>query len=200
MEPNAAHPEAPSSSAHAEETSDRITEQAPLLSHRAATTVGAVAAAAIAFACYPTVARSTLAAFFAAVLVVLAAIDLERRIIPNRIVLPATAVVLIAHIAIEPGRAVELIVAPLAAAAFLFLPNLLNPSAMGMGDVKLALLLGVGLGWGVVGALLIGFLSTIPFALAMISRGGRDALKTALPMGPFLAFGGLVVLILPRLV
>src|SRR5579863_2845875 len=110
VEPNAAHPEAPSSSAHAEETSDPTAEQTPLLSHRAATTVGAVAAAAIAFACYPTVARSTLAAFFAAVLVVLAAIDLERRIIPNRIVLPATAVVLIAHIAIEPGRALELIV------------------------------------------------------------------------------------------
>lgn len=200
MEPNEVRPEAPSGSAHAEEPSDRTAEQAPLLSHRAATTLGAVAAAAIAFASYPTVARSTLAAFFAAVLVVLAAIDIERRIIPNRIVLPATAIVLIAHIAIEPGRALELIVAPLAAATFLFLPNLLNPSAMGMGDVKLALLLGVGLGWGVVGALLIGFLSTIPFALAMVSRAGRDALKTALPMGPFLAFGGLVVLIVPRLV
>ncbi len=156
--------------------------------------------AAIAFASYPAGARSALAAFFAAVLVVLSAIDLERRIIPNRIVLPATVIVLIAHIAITPGRTLELILAPLAAALFLFLPNLLNSSAMGMGDVKLALLLGVGLGWGVIGALLVGFLSTLPFAIAILVRGGATARTKTMPMGPFLAFGGLVILILPRLI
>ena len=155
--------------------------------------------AALAFASYPTTARSTLAAFLAAVLVVLAATDLERRIIPNRIVLPAIAVVFVAHVAIDPSRTIELIVAPLAAALFLFLPNLINSSAIGMGDVKLALLLGVGLGVGVVAALLVGFMAILPFAIVMLVRGGAAARKQALPLGPFLAFGGLVVLIAPRL-
>ena len=86
------------------ETSDASTEQPPLLAHPLPTALVAIAVAAIAFASYPTGARSALAAFFAAVLVVLSAIDLERRIIPNRIVLPATVIVLIAHIAITPGR------------------------------------------------------------------------------------------------
>ena len=180
------------------------TPQAPstlgaLVSHPLGVGVVAVATAALAFASYPTVARSALAAFFAGVLIVLAAIDLEHRIIPNKIVLPATAIVLAAHIAIEPGRTVELIVAPLAAAVFLFLPNLFTSSAIGMGDVKLALLLGAGLGWGVIGALLIGFLATVPFAIAVLIRGGAAARKTMLPLGPFLAFGGLVILIVPRL-
>ena len=176
------------------------TEPAPLLAHPLPTAVTAVALAAIAFACYPIGGRAVLAAFFAAVLVVLAATDLERRIIPNRIVLPAAAIVLITHLAITPSRAVELILAPLAAALFLLLPNLLNSSAMGMGDVKLALLLGAGLGWGVIGALLVGFLSTLPIAIAILARGGAAARKQTIPLGPFLAFGGLVVLIVPRLV
>lgn len=179
--------------------SDANAQGVPFIAHP--TWIGAVALviAAVAFVSYPSVPRSLLAAFFAAVLVVLAGIDLERRIIPNVIVLPATLVVLVAHVAIEPGRTVELILAPLAVAAFLFLPNLLNPAAMGMGDVKLGLLLGVGLGWGAIGALLVGFLSTLPFALAVLARGGAAARKEMLPLGPFLSFGGLVVLIVPRL-
>jgi leader peptidase (prepilin peptidase) / N-methyltransferase len=182
-----------------DQTPQAPSSRRPLVSHPLRVGVVTVATAALAFASYPTVARSALAAFFAGVLVVLAAIDLEHRIIPNKIVLPATAIVLAAHIAIEPGRTVELIVAPLAAAVFLFLPNLFTSSAIGMGDVKLALLLGAGLGWGVIGALLIGFLATVPFAIAVLIRGGAAARKTMLPLGPFLAFGGLVILIVPRL-
>jgi leader peptidase (prepilin peptidase)/N-methyltransferase len=159
----------------------------------------ALACAAIAATSYSSLAKSILAAIFAAVLVVLAATDLERRIIPNRVVLPATVVVLIMHIAIAPGRALELVLAPLAAAAFLFLPNLINSAAMGMGDIKLALLLGAGLGWGVFGALLIGFIATTPFAIVALVRGGEAANKKMLPLGPFLVFGGLLILIVPQL-
>ena len=171
----------------------------PLLQRPLPAAVVALAFAAIAAACYSPLAKSVLAAIFAAVLVVLAATDLERRIIPNRVVLPATVVVLIMHIAIVPGRALELVLAPLAAAAFLFLPNLFNSAAMGMGDVKLALLLGAGLGWGVFGALLVGFIATMPFAIAVLVRGGEAVGKKMLPLGPFLVFGGLVILIAPRL-
>jgi leader peptidase (prepilin peptidase)/N-methyltransferase len=83
--------------------------------------------------------------------------------------------------------------------AFL-IPNLINQSLMGMGDVKLMVLLGAGLGWGAVGAIMIGFLSVFPFALLALIRGGVAARKTTLPFGPFLAFGGLVVLIVPHLI
>ena len=169
------------------------------LAHPISAGIVAVSLATVAFACYPTLPQSLLAAFIAATLVIVAVIDLERRVIPNVIVLPATAIVLISHIAIAPGRALELVVAPIAAALFLFLPNLLNASAIGMGDVKLAMLLGAAFGWGVIGALLIGLLSTAPVALAMLIKHGRSARKATLPLGPFLAFGGLVILIVPRL-
>ena len=174
-------------------------DHAPLLKRPVPLAIAAVAVAALTFACYPAGPRAVVAAFFAAVLVVLSATDLERRVIPNLIVVPATVIVLLAHIAIAPGRTVELIVAPLAAALFLFLPNLVNNSAMGMGDVKLALLLGVGLGWGVFGALLVGLLAMVPFAIVMLVRRGRSARSAALPLGPFLALGGLVILIVPKL-
>jgi leader peptidase (prepilin peptidase)/N-methyltransferase len=196
--PAAAEPADPGAEGSSEARESQA-DVAPLLAHPIPTAIVTVAVAALAAAVYPTPARSALAAFFAAVLVVLSAVDLERRIIPNRIVLPATVIVLIAHIAIAPGRTLELILAPLAAALFLFLPNLLNASAVGMGDVKLALLLGVGLGWGVIGALLVGFLSTLPFAITMLVRGGAAARTKMMPLGPFLAFGGLVILIAPRL-
>jgi leader peptidase (prepilin peptidase)/N-methyltransferase len=70
---------------------------------------------------------------------------------------------------------------------------------MGMGDVKLMMLLGAGFGWAAVGAIMIGFLSVFPFALVALIRGGIGARKATLPFGPFLAFGGLVVLIGPHL-
>ena len=79
-------------------------------------------------------------------------------------------------------------------------PNLFNRAAMGMGDVKLALFLGAALGWGVVGAIVIAFLSVFPIALGTLIRGGRAAGKSTLPFGPFLAFGGLVILIAARLI
>jgi leader peptidase (prepilin peptidase)/N-methyltransferase len=128
------------------------------------------------------------------VLVVLAAIDLERRIIPNRIVLPATGLILATQIALSPDGAFEWVAAAVGAALFLLLPLLIYPSGMGMGDVKLALLLGAGLGWAVVPALFVGLMAAFVAAVVVLVRGGLAARKTALPFGPFLAFGGLVAL------
>jgi leader peptidase (prepilin peptidase)/N-methyltransferase len=70
---------------------------------------------------------------------------------------------------------------------------------MGMGDVKLALLLGVGLGWDVFGALIVAFLCVLPVALLILLRGGMAARKTTIPFGPFLSLGGLIVLFGPPL-
>jgi leader peptidase (prepilin peptidase) / N-methyltransferase len=155
--------------------------------------------AGAAFVSAPSGADAGLAAFMAAVLVVLAAADLERRIIPNRIVLPATAIALAANIAITPGRATVFVLASLAVGIAFLIPNLINAALMGMGDVKLMMLLGAGLGWAAVGAIMVAFVAIFPFALATVIRGGAAVRKTALPFGPFLALGGLVVLILPHL-
>jgi prepilin signal peptidase PulO-like enzyme (type II secretory pathway) len=155
--------------------------------------------AALAFASYPFGAGAAIAAFLAAVLVTIAVIDLRSLTIPNRVVLPATAIVLAADLVFFPGRALEYLLAALVAGALLLIPNLISSAWMGMGDVKLALLLGLALGWGVIGALMIASVAVLPVALATVIRGGAAARKAALPFGPFLAFGALVVLIVPRL-
>ena len=80
---------------------------------------------------------AAIGAFYCAVLVAISAIDIEHRIVPNRIVLPAAAVVLVARTLVDPS--VEWLVAGLGASLFLFVAALAYPKGMGMGDVKLAL-------------------------------------------------------------
>jgi leader peptidase (prepilin peptidase) / N-methyltransferase len=171
----------------------------PLLRMPGAVAPFVVAAVALALGAYPLGGTALLAAFVAAVLVILAAIDLERRIIPNRIVLPATAVALLARVALSPGDASQYALAALLAALFLFLPRLFNADAMGMGDVKLGLLIGAALGWGAASAIALAFLFVFPVALAIVIRGGAEARHTTIPMGPFLALGALVALLGPGL-
>jgi leader peptidase (prepilin peptidase)/N-methyltransferase len=137
-------------------------------------------------------ADALVAAFFCAVLVVISAIDIERRIVPNRIVLPATVVVLVAQTLLHPSP--EWAIAALAAAVFLFIPALVYPAGLGMGDVKLALLLGAMLGSDVAVALMVGLLAAFVPALVLLAVKGRAARKLALPFAPFLAFGAVVAL------
>jgi leader peptidase (prepilin peptidase)/N-methyltransferase len=132
------------------------------------------------------------AAVFCAVLVAITATDLERRIIPNRIVLPATVVLLAAQTILDPS--VEWIAAGLGAALFFLLAALAYPGGMGMGDVKLALLLGVVLGRTVPVALMIGMLSALVPSVVLIARHGKAGRKMTIPFGPFLALGGVVAL------
>jgi leader peptidase (prepilin peptidase)/N-methyltransferase len=141
-------------------------------------------------------AHDVVAAFFVAVLVTLAVIDLRTRRVPNKIVLPAAAVVLAAQIAISPGRWFEWTLAALGAFALFFVAAQLNPAGLGMGDVKLALLLGAALGWTVVAALLIGFLAAAAAGLVMLVRYGWAGRKAALPLVPFLAVGGIAAIFL----
>jgi leader peptidase (prepilin peptidase) / N-methyltransferase len=132
--------------------------------------------------------------FFAAVLVALSVIDVRTRRLPNRIVLPAAALVLVAQIAVAPDRALEWILGALGASAFLLAAALINPAGLGMGDVKLALLLGAALGWTVAPALMIGFVAAALAGVVMIARNGWAARKATMPLGPFLAFGALAAL------
>ena len=171
----------------------------PLVSRPVPVALVAFGFAALTFACYPFGAAAVIASFMAAVLVVLAATDLERRLIPNRVVLPAAGILLLARVIVTPDRGLEFIGAAMAGAVVFLIPSLVNRSLMGMGDVKLVFLLGAGLGWGVAAAITLAFIGVFPFALAAVVRGGLAARKQTLPFAPFLAFGGLFVLIVPHL-
>jgi leader peptidase (prepilin peptidase)/N-methyltransferase len=155
----------------------------------------AVAALALVAAClvaFGLTALGALAAFAAVVLVVVSVTDLERRIIPNRIVLPATAIVLVGHTLADPGP--EWALGALGASAFLFVAALISPQGMGMGDVKLALLIGALLGRGAAPALAIGSVLAVVPSIAILIRHGRAGRKMGFPFGPFLALGALIVL------
>jgi leader peptidase (prepilin peptidase) / N-methyltransferase len=135
-------------------------------------------------------AEAAIASFFCAALVAISVVDLERRIIPNRIVLPAAAVVLAAQTLLFPSP--EWALAAFAAALFLFLAALAYPAGMGMGDVKLALLLGAMLGRTVPVAMMIAMIAALVPAIVLLIRHGSAARKMGIPFGPFLAFGGIV--------
>jgi leader peptidase (prepilin peptidase) / N-methyltransferase len=139
-------------------------------------------------------AEAFVAAFFCATLVVLSAIDFEHRILPDKIVLPSAGIVLAAQLVLHPGQWLEWILAPLGAAAFLFAALLAYPKGMGMGDVKLCLLLGAMLGKLVLVALMIGMVAALVPAIVLLARHGSAARKMAIPFGPFLAFGAVIAL------
>jgi leader peptidase (prepilin peptidase)/N-methyltransferase len=141
---------------------------------------------------YDATATAVLAALFCAVLVAVSVIDLEHRIIPNRIVVPAAAVVLVARTVLDPSPAWA--IAALGAAGFFLVAILVYPSGMGMGDVKLALLLGAMLGPTVPVALMIGMIAALVPSLVLVARHGSAARRMALPFAPFLALGGVVAL------
>jgi leader peptidase (prepilin peptidase) / N-methyltransferase len=132
------------------------------------------------------------AAFFCAVLVVISATDLAHRIIPNRVVVPAAAIVLAAQTILHPSP--EWALAALGAAAFLLAAAIAYPGGMGMGDVKLALLMGAMLGRTVPVALMLGmFLALVP-SVVLLARHGSAARKMGIPFGPFLALGSVLAL------
>jgi leader peptidase (prepilin peptidase) / N-methyltransferase len=152
-------------------------------------TAGLVVASFVAFGLS---AEAVLASFFCVVLVAISAIDAERYIIPNRIVLPAAGIVLVAQTALNPS--VEWLIAGLAAATFFFVAALAYPGGMGMGDVKLALLLGFMLGRTVPIAIFVAMISALVPSVVLLARHGRAARKMKIPFGPFLALGGVVAL------
>ncbi|HEU5207049.1 MAG TPA: prepilin peptidase, partial [Gaiellaceae bacterium] len=108
-------------------------------------------------------AYAALAAGFCAVLVVLSVIDVNHGIVPNRIVVAAAGVVLVAHTAIDPS--LTWLAWALAAAGGLFLVVLAYPKGLGMGKVKLALLLGAMLGASVIALILGLFAAVVPAAV-----------------------------------
>lgn len=130
------------------------------------------------------------------VLVPVALIDLEHRVIPNRILAPAAAAALAIGLATRPAGAAEQLIAGAAAAGLLLVVALAYPRGMGMGDVKLAGVMGLFLGRSVAVALLVGVLAGVVAGGVIMARVGVErGRKTAVPFGPFLALGGAVAVL-----
>ena len=136
--------------------------------------------------------KTAAAAIACAALVVVTATDLERRVVPNRVILPAAGAVLVLRTIGNPSPAWAL--GALGAAGFLFLAVLVYPGGMGMGDVKLALMIGALLGVTAAVALMLGLVFAIVPSLVLFARHGRRARRMAIPFAPFLAAGTVVAL------
>jgi leader peptidase (prepilin peptidase)/N-methyltransferase len=157
-------------------------------------TAVAFALAAACFLHFGVSARAFVSAIFVVVLVVLSVIDIEQGLLPNRIVLPATGVILVLQLTLFPHQAVEWIASTLGAALFFLVAFLTYRAGLGLGDVKFALLLGAGLGQGVVLGIFVGMFAAGIGGLALIAREGLAARKQTIPLGPFLAFGAVISL------
>jgi leader peptidase (prepilin peptidase)/N-methyltransferase len=175
---------------HAEEPRTTRTWQSPPVI--AATLV----LAAIVAVLQTSATASVLRAGLVLLVVPCALIDLERRIIPNRITGPGALLALLAGLALDPGGEPNRLLWTAIVGGFLLITALASPSGMGMGDVKLVGVMGLLLGPAVGAALLVALLGNIVGAVVMSSRRGiRSALKSHVPFGPYLAVGGIVAAI-----
>src|SRR5919107_5540687 len=117
---------------------------------------------------------------FAAMLIAVANIDLEHRIVPNRILLPMAVGGIGASAFVRPDALPELLIAGAAAFTVLLATALIHPAGMGMGDVKLAGVMGLYLGLAVAPGLLVAFLTGSIVGIAVIALRGGDR-KTGVP-------------------
>ena len=129
---------------------------------------------------------------FTALLIAVAAIDLEHRIVPNKLLAPAAVYAVAAWAVVDLDFLPEALIAGAAAFTFLLLAALAYPAGMGMGDVKLAGVMGLYLGLSVIPALLVAFLAGAAVGIAIVARQGAGARKQGVPFAPFLALGGFV--------
>jgi leader peptidase (prepilin peptidase)/N-methyltransferase len=138
---------------------------------------------------------------FAAMLIAVAGIDLEHRIVPNKILLPMAVWGVGASALVRTAMLPELLIAGAAAFTFLLVAALIHPAGMGMGDVKLAGVMGLYLGASVAPALLIAFLSGSVVGVGVLLRHGAAGRKKGVPFAPFLALGAFgAMLVGPQLV
>jgi len=129
------------------------------------------------------------------VLVPVTLIDFDHQIIPNKITLPAALSALVIGVITDPAYLPTQLICGVAAAGFLLIFVLAYPRGMGLGDVKLAGVLGLFLGVSVAVAIMAGvLLGTIVGAGVMARVGVAQGRKTKLPFGPFLAAGGVIAL------
>jgi leader peptidase (prepilin peptidase)/N-methyltransferase len=140
-------------------------------------------------------AEAAIGLVFVAMLAIVTLTDLERRIIPNKVLIAGAVLCLAIAIPTDPAGVPERLIAAAAAGGLFFLVALAYPAGMGLGDVKLAATMGLFLGRAVAPAILAALLAGSVIGLLLVIRHGTGARKMAIPFGPFLALGGIVGLL-----
>ena len=163
---------------------------------RATVVVAAAALIVASFARYGVSGNALVGAIFCPALVLLAAIDLKHKLLPNMIVLPACVAVGLIVAVSAPGDFLAHFLAGLALGGFFFAFAAIFPGSLGMGDAKLGFLLGLALGAKTLGAALIAFAGLLVAALYILATRGASARKDSIPFGPFLALGGILAFFL----
>ena len=156
----------------------------------------AIALAVASFAKFGLHGRALVGAVFCPALVLLAAIDIKHRLLPNEIILAASLAVGLIVAATAPGDFLSHLAAGAALGGFFFLFGAIFAGSLGMGDAKLGFLIGLALGSETLGAALIAFASLLVAALYILARRGMSARRDAIPFGPFLALGGILAFFL----
>jgi leader peptidase (prepilin peptidase) / N-methyltransferase len=166
----------------------------PLLYPLVELTMGA-AFAATAVVLHDDPAQLALGLVFVAMLAAITLTDIERQIIPNSVLLVGAAAAVAIVAVTDPSSLPDRLIAAAAAGGLLLAIGLAYPRGMGMGDVKLAAVMGLYLGSAVAPALAVGVLSGAVVGLVLIASRGSEARKLKVPFGPFLALGGVVALL-----
>jgi leader peptidase (prepilin peptidase) / N-methyltransferase len=173
-----------------------LVELLPAGAARVLVAVGMLAAIAASFAAFGLSGKALLGAVFCPTLVLLAAIDIKHKLLPNTIILPASVAVGLIVAASMPGDFLSHLAAGAALGGFFFLFGTIFAGSIGMGDAKLGFLLGLALGSKTFGAMMIAVSTLLVAALYVLARRGASARKDALPFGPFLALGGILAFFL----
>lgn len=137
---------------------------------------------------------SQIALSIALILVVLPAalIDLEHRIIPNKLNAIGALLAILLGVVLDPSGEPERLLAAAGAGGFLLAALLAYPKGMGMGDVKFVAVIGLFLGENVIVAVLLALIAGVLVGgLVMARKGVTQGRKTAVPFGPFLALGAI---------
>jgi leader peptidase (prepilin peptidase)/N-methyltransferase len=122
-------------------------------------------------------------------------IDLEHRLILNKLTYPAAVLAPVIGLLLDPGYVPEQLASGAAAGGFFLLAALAYPRGMGLGDVKLAFVMGLYLGRAVAPAVFLALITGVLVGLVVIARLGQaEGRKVQVPFGPFLALGSVVAL------
>ena len=163
---------------------------------RVAVAVAGAALLVASFAVFGASGRALVGAVLCPVLVLLSAIDVKHRLLPNAIVVPSLLLIALIIAAADPAGFLEHLEAGLALGFFLFLFAAVFPAGLGMGDAKVGLLLGLALGSRTLSAMMLAFFGLFLAALWILSRQGLSARRQSIPFGPFLALGGIAAFFL----